>query len=223
MQNYDSRKTRFAKLLSRAKGQLAPLWSKPSLKIKRSIRVCCSVRLCIPVTWHLTLACKNQPTFQLYRGGESGDHNDCFQNGIYVDRGTSSDRDRASAAKCDVHRQLQGQRKRRIPAVISSCAAVVPDSIFQFVILFPFLIYRAVAAEVRLAMTTPENVTIITPPRKEVSSHLGDLNVIAIENAYATCHNVQDLLHLRGFTSKPAYVKNKRGKTKKRKLQKDKN
>lgn len=50
----------------------------------------------------------------------------------------------------------------------------------------------------------------------ELSSHLGDLNEIAIENAYATCHNVQDLLHLRGFTSKPAYVKNKRGKSKKK-------
>jgi hypothetical protein len=51
---------------------------------------------------------------------------------------------------------------------------------------------------------------------------MGDMNEIAIANAYATCHNVQDLLHLRGFTSKPAYTKNKRGKSKKRKSQKDK-
>ena len=51
---------------------------------------------------------------------------------------------------------------------------------------------------------------------------MGDMNEIAIANAYVTCHNVQDLLHLRGFTSKPAYTKNKRGKSKKRKSQKDK-
>ncbi len=49
---------------------------------------------------------------------------------------------------------------------------------------------------------------------------MGDMNEIAIANAYATCHNVQDLLHLRGFTSKPANAKNKRGKSKKRKKDK---
>ena len=54
----------------------------------------------------------------------------------------------------------------------------------------------------------------------ETLSHMGDMNEIAIANAYATCHNVQDLLHLRGFTSKPAYTKNKRGKSKKRKKDK---
>lgn len=38
------------------------------------------------------------------------------------------------------------------------------------------------------------------------------LNEIALANAYATCHNVQDLLHLRGFSSKTTYVRTKRGK-----------
>lgn len=36
------------------------------------------------------------------------------------------------------------------------------------------------------------------------------LSPVALENAYATCHNVQDLLHLRGFTSKPSYSKIKK-------------
>ena len=41
----------------------------------------------------------------------------------------------------------------------------------------------------------------------------------ALANAYAICHNVQDLLYLRGFTSKPAHVKRgkKGGKKKKKK------
>ena len=36
------------------------------------------------------------------------------------------------------------------------------------------------------------------------------LSVAALANAYATCHNVQDLLYFRGFSSKPAHAK--RGK-----------
>ena len=41
----------------------------------------------------------------------------------------------------------------------------------------------------------------------------GDLlSPVAIENANVTCHNVQDLLHLRGFTSKPGQFKTKRSK-----------
>ncbi len=58
----------------------------------------------------------------------------------------------------------------------------------------------------------------------ETSVSIGDhMNEIALANAYATCHNVQDLLHLRGFTSKPAYVKTKRGKAGgRKKSQKDK-
>lgn len=67
------------------------------------------------------------------------------------------------------------------------------------------------------------NVIVINfffPINTETLSHMGDMNEIAIANAYATCHNVQDLLHLRGFTSKPANAKNKRGKSKKRKKDK---
>jgi hypothetical protein len=44
-----------------------------------------------------------------------------------------------------------------------------------------------------------------------VASEGDILSVAALANAYAICHNVQDLLYLRGFTSKPAHVK-KRGK-----------
>lgn len=45
-------------------------------------------------------------------------------------------------------------------------------------------------------------------------SREGDiLSVAALANAYVTCHNVQDLLYLRGFTSKPAHAKRgKKGK-----------
>lgn len=43
------------------------------------------------------------------------------------------------------------------------------------------------------------------------------LSVAALANAYATCHNVQDLLHFRGFTSKPAHAKRGKKGGKKRK------
>ena len=45
------------------------------------------------------------------------------------------------------------------------------------------------------------------------------LSVAALANAYATCHNVQDLLYFRGFSSKPAHAKRnkKSGKSRKKK------
>ena len=44
------------------------------------------------------------------------------------------------------------------------------------------------------------------------------LSFVALFNAYVTCHNVQDLLHLRGFTAKPPHSKRgKKGKGAKRK------
>merc|ERR1712071_331473 len=47
----------------------------------------------------------------------------------------------------------------------------------------------------------------------KVSSEGDILSVAALANAYATCHNVQDLLYLRGFTSKSTHVKRgKKGK-----------
>ncbi|KAK4002776.1 hypothetical protein OUZ56_004578 [Daphnia magna] len=50
-----------------------------------------------------------------------------------------------------------------------------------------------------------------TPPTETIVNLESDiLSVAALANAYATCHNVQDLLYFRGFSSKPAHVK--RGK-----------
>lgn len=56
---------------------------------------------------------------------------------------------------------------------------------------------------------------IVTPSGPEVKNVRADgdiMSPVALENAYVTCHNVQDLLHLRGFTSKPVHIKTKRNK-----------